>query len=194
MKKFMESSLYILPAAGVVVAIYMATNWSAMPVLQRMAGLMFILLDLHAMEEYRFPGGFIQMEERSFNVSFPRPEVNEFVLVMIIFYTALVPFFFSHVAWLVMAPMVCSIIQLPSHLGAARKMKRFYSPGLVTAILMVPIWLYTIIYIVQNNLMRPVELIFSILYFFIPFGLSSVVIIKMNGLKVSDFKKKGARA
>ncbi|MBT8342106.1 MAG: HXXEE domain-containing protein [Desulfatitalea sp.] len=188
---FYKNSLNILALIGVSAAVYVAMNWSAMPVLQRLVGLIFISLVVHAWEEYRFPGGFIQMEERNFNVSFPRPEINELILAILILYTGLVPFFFPEVAWLAMAPMLLFLFQLPGHIGASKKSKTkgIYTPGLVTAILVQPIPIYSIYYVVQNDLMQPVHWLYSILYAVIGFWIGSIIIIKGNGKNVIEFIK-----
>ncbi|MBT8340496.1 MAG: HXXEE domain-containing protein [Desulfatitalea sp.] len=196
MKSFIfKNSLNILAVTGGMVAIYTAMSWSAMPVLQRMAGLIFIALVVHAWEEYRFPGGFMEMETRHLNITFPRPEINELVLVVGILCLGLVPLFFPHVVWLTMAPMLLFIGQFPGHIGAVKrfKLERFYSPGLVTAVLMQPIPIYSIIYVVQNKLMHPVEWLFSIVYAGIVMAIGSIIIIRMNGRKVFEFIK-NARA
>jgi hypothetical protein len=50
-----RNTLHLLTGMAVVVAIFTAMNWSAMPVPQRLLALFFVAIVLHLWEEQRFP-------------------------------------------------------------------------------------------------------------------------------------------
>ncbi|MBT8340503.1 MAG: HXXEE domain-containing protein [Desulfatitalea sp.] len=194
MKNFIfKYNLYFLAATGVTAAIYTAVNWSTMPVLQRMVGLIFPLYVLHELEEFKFPGGFAEMAMSSLDFSLPKPEASKLVVTLGIFTVAFVPFFFHQVAWLAIAPMLLGIGELFAHFGMVRlfKLERFYSPGMVTSVLMAPVSIYCIIYVIQNNLMQPVAWLFSILYIVTVFLIGQVTVVRINGMSYFEFIKNG---
>ena len=45
-----KNNLYLMAALGVIVAVYVAVNWTSMPVLQRMVSLFFVGLVMHLWE------------------------------------------------------------------------------------------------------------------------------------------------
>ena len=52
-----KNNLYLMAALGVIVAVYVAVNWTSMPVLQRMVSLFFVGLVMHLWEVGAQPGG-----------------------------------------------------------------------------------------------------------------------------------------
>lgn len=102
-------------------------------------------------------------------------------------------FFFPDVVWLAMAPILLGVFEAIVHLAAIKifKLPRFYSPGLVTAwLLLLPISIYTMTYVVQNNLMQPWWYwLLSLLYMFIGVMIAQQIVVRMNGMKYSDFLK-----
>ena len=55
-----RNSLYVTSAIAVCIVVYMAFNWEAMPVTQRIIGLYYVLIAAHEWEELKFPGGFVE--------------------------------------------------------------------------------------------------------------------------------------
>ena len=188
---FVKNSLYLLTALGVGVAIYLAVNWSGMPVLQRMVGLLFIALMLHEWEEFKFPGGFAEMMTSNLNFSLVDLDIAKLLVAGVILAISFVPLFFPQVVWLAMAPMLLGALENVGHFGMGRVFKReqFYTPGMVTAVLMLPISIYSIVYVVQNNLMAPLSWLLSLLYMVICFVAAQATVITLNGMNYFDFLK-----
>ena len=63
-----KSNIWILTAAGIAVAAYMALAWDAMPAGQRALGFFVVGIVAHEWEEMRFPGGFYDLMTRKFGV------------------------------------------------------------------------------------------------------------------------------
>lgn len=187
----MKNSIHLLTISGVAALVYTAVNWSIMPVPQRMTGLICMAYALHAWEEFRFPGGFMETVGSNLNYSFSNPRSTELLVFTAIFCVSFVPFIFSHVAWLAMTPMLLGIMEVIAHFGMIRlfKLERFYSSGLISALIMLPISIYSITYVVQNGLMHPVQWLFPILYLFMVMFISQLILLKINGMKLIDFLK-----
>ncbi|MBT8342105.1 MAG: HXXEE domain-containing protein [Desulfatitalea sp.] len=186
-----KRSMHLLAALGVIVAAYTAINWADLPVLQRLACLIFITLAMHGLEEYLFPGGFMQLVMRNMNVAFTNAEASKFAVVYAIVYLSFVPLFFTHVAWMVMAPMLLGIVEFIMHLFMIKlfKVGRPYTPGLASATCMLPISIYAIVHVVQNNLMQPVQWLFTLLFMATCLWSASIILAKVNGMKYFDLIK-----
>ena len=96
---------------------------------------------------------------------------------------ALVPVFFPTIIWLVLAPMFLGLIEALMHFVGIKIMKRekFYTPGLVTAwVFLLPVSLYTIYFVLANNLAISLDWLFGLVYFIVCFGAMEVVIMRMT--------------
>ncbi|MBT8342104.1 MAG: HXXEE domain-containing protein [Desulfatitalea sp.] len=186
-------SINLLILTCVSVGIYTALNWSSMPMLQRLVGLIFIMYAFHEFEEFKFPGGFTEMTTKGLDFSLPRPESAKLVVALAIFCIAFVPFFFTNIAWLAIAPMLLGILEVVAHFGMIKifKLKRLYSPGMATALLMLPISIYSIYYVVQNDLIQPVQWLYAVVYMAVIFFIAQITVIKLNGLNYFEFVKNG---
>ena len=185
-----KNSLYLITGLGVIIAAITVVFWSAMPMLQRMVGLFFLAIVLHLWEEGKFPGGFTKMITEKLNFTARSPHFGEGITSLYVLLITLVPLFFPNIAFLAIAPMILGIFEVIGHLAAIKmfKMKRFYSPGLVTSVfVLLPISVYTIMYAAQQNLMSPVEWLFSILYMLIGLLIAQRIVVSMSGMKYWDF-------
>lgn len=191
MKNFVsKNSLYLLTVLGVIVLLFLVVNRSALPALQRMDALFFCAVVLHLWEEGRFPGGFTTMITRKLNFTQRDPHFGELITAAYVLFITFVPLFFPDVTWLAMAPLLLGVFEVVAHVGAIKmfNLPRFYSPGLVTAVVvMLPISIYTIVYAVRNNLMPPGAWLFSLLYMVIGLLIAQQIVVRMNGMKYSDF-------
>jgi len=193
MKNFiLKNTLYWVTVLSVIVAVYTMVCWSTMPVLQRMVCLFFIGLVLHLWEESKIPGGFTEMITKSLNFTQINPHFGEGITVILVLVIAFVPIFFPGVVFLAVAPMLLGILELVAHLAALRMnaSKRFYSPGLVTAALvLVPISVYSLVYVVQNDLMKPMWWLYSFWYMLFGLLMAQQIVVRTSGMKYSDFLK-----
>lgn len=198
MKNFIAKNiLYLITALGIIVAIFMLVNWSTMAVLQRLVGILFVGLILHLWEEGKFPGGFTDMVTKAINFTQINPNFGQGITVTYVLIITFIPLFFPKVAFLAMAPMLLGILELFAHLAGIKLSgsKHFYSPGLVTAALvLVPISVYSIVYVVQNNLMTPISWLYSFLYMFFGLMMAQQIVVRTSGMKYSDFLKNARTA
>ena len=194
MKQFvLRNNLNLLAALGIGVAIYLSVSWAVMPVLQRSVGLFFVALVLHVWEEMRYPGGFAEMVTRRLNFALPNRYAAESIVAGYVLYLVFVPLFFPHVPWLAMASMLLGVLEAIAHLAEIKIFRRkyFYSPGLVTAVLLLlPIATYGISYAVRQDLMRPLDWVWSLLYMAIGFAIAQGTVVRMSGLEYLDFLKR----
>lgn len=194
MKQFvLRNNLYLLTALGIGVAFYVVINWSVMPVLQRSVGLFFVGIILHVWEEFRFPGGFAEMVTSRLNFAIADMNSAKLIVVTYVLYLSFVPLFFPHIAWLAMPAMVLGVLEVIAHLAMIKmfRLKRFYSPGLVTAVaVLLPISIYGISVAVQNHLVQPWEWVWALLYMAIGFAIAQGTVVRMSGLKYFEFLKR----
>ena len=189
---FARNSLYLMTALGVAVLIFAAVNWSAMPVLQRMVSLFFCALVLHLWEEGKFPGGFADLMTSKINLPEGNTLFGELVTSAYVLALAFVPLFFPNVAWLALAPIMLGFLEAIMHVAAIKmfNLPRFYSPGLVTAVfVMLPISIYSVIYVVQNGLMQTLYWLYAILYMLVGLMLTQQIVVRMMWMKYGEFIK-----
>lgn len=184
-------NLMVLLGAGVVV--YLAVFWPGMPVMQRTVSLFFVALVLHVWEEMRYPGGFAEMMMSRLNFAIPNMDAAHAIVSGYVLYLVFVPLFFPHVIWLAMASMVLGVLEAVAHMALIKlfRLKRFYSPGMATAIvLLLPIAIFGITYSVRHDLIRPWEWAYSVLYMAFGLGIAQGTVVRMSGLKYTDFLKR----
>lgn len=189
---FAKNNLYLMTALGVVVLIYAVVNWSAMPVLQRIVSLFFCALVFHLWEEGKFPGGFAELMTSKLNLPQSDSHFGELVTSAYVLALAFVPLFFPNLVWLALAPIMLGFFEAIMHVAAIKmfNLARFYSPGLVTAVLvMLPISIYSIIYVIQNGLMQPLYWLYAILYMLVGLMFAQQIVVRMMGMKYSEFMK-----
>lgn len=136
-----KSNIWILTAAGMAVAAYMALAWDAMPVAQRALGSFVVGIVLHEWEETRFPGGFYDLMTKKFGIEDYTQEqaglAHGAVVVAIAFF-AFVPFLlWERASWLAGIPAILGFFEAVIHVVGIRihKLPHPYSPGMATALL-----------------------------------------------------------
>lgn len=100
------------------------------------------------------------MVTRRLNFALPNRYAAESIVAGYVLYLVFVPLFFPHVPWLATASMLLGMLEAIAHLAEIKIFRRryFYSPGLVTAVLLLlPIAIYGISYAVRQDLMRPLD-------------------------------------
>jgi len=189
---FVKNNLYLMTALGIAILIYALINWSAMPILQRMVSLFFCALVLHLWEEGKFPGGFADLMTSKLNLPEGDTHFGELVTSAYVLVLAFLPLFFPNVTWLALAPIMLGFLEAIMHVAAIRmfNLPRFYSPGLVTALVaMLPVSIYTVVYVGQNGLAQPLHWLYAILYMLVGLMLAQQIVVRMMGMKYSEFMK-----
>jgi uncharacterized protein with HXXEE motif len=189
----LRNNLNLMALLGACVAVYLAIFWRDMPVMQRTVGLFFIALVLHVWEEMRYPGGFPEMMMSRLNFVIPNRHAAEAIVAGYVLYLVFVPLFFPTVIWLTMASMLLGVFEAVAHTAEIKlfRLKHYYSPGLVTAVfLLLPIWIFGVTYAVRHDLMQPWEWLYSLLYMVVGFAIAQGTVVRMSGMKYSDFLKR----
>jgi hypothetical protein len=180
-----------LIAAGV--AVYFAAYWADMPAMQRTTALFFVAAVLHVWEEMRYPGGFPEMMMSRLNFAIPNRHAAEAIVAGYVLYLVFIPLFFPHVVWLAMASMLLGVLEAVAHTAEIWlfRLKHYYSPGLVTAIvLLLPISIYGITYALRHDLMQPREWVYSLLYMAVGFAIAQGTVVRMSGMKYLEFLRR----
>ena len=184
-KFILKNNLYVMAALGVAVAAFLALNWDTMPFLQRMVGLFFVGLVMHLWEEGRFPGGFVEMITEHLHFTAISRTLGEIVTAAYVLVIAFVPLFFPHVPFLAMAAMMLGIMEAIMHTAMIKmfRLKHFYSHGLATAVfLLLPISLYSFAYVIQQNLIAFLYMLFGLV-------IAQQIVIRASGMKYMEFLK-----
>jgi len=191
MKKFiLDYNLYILTALGACVLVYLAINWSAMAVLQRCICLFDIGIILHLWEEGKFPGGFTTMITEKLKFTQKDPHFGSFVTAVLVLLIGFVPLFFTNVPFLIFAGIFLGYIESFAHIAAIKifDKKKPYTPGMVSAlIVLLPISIYTTIYLVRHSLMAPWAWLCSVAYLVVCIVIAQQIVVRSSGMKYSEF-------
>ena len=117
---------------------------------QRLISIFYVLIAAHEWEEMKFPRGFVETVIKITGMPVKDMVIPKFCLFLITVYMLLIPFCIPRIHWLVIGPLVLGIIEPITHLAVAKTNSKgkFYSPGMITALLfMIPIDVYTIYYL-----------------------------------------------
>lgn len=188
----MKNNLYLMTGLALGTAVFLAVRWEIMPALQRMSGLFFIGLVMHLWEEGRFPGGFVELIAAHLQFKAISREFGEIVTAAYALLIAFVPILFPQVQFLAMSAMMLGIMEAIMHTAMIRmfRMKHFYSPGLVTVlVVLLPISLYTFFYVAIHHPMRPYMWILSFAYMLLGLMVAQQIVIRASGMKYADFLK-----
>lgn len=149
-----KNSLYVTSILASVVLAITIIFWNRMPMTQRLIGIFYFLIAAHEWEELKFPGGFVETVIKLTGMPVKDMTIPKFCLFLLTIYMLLIPFCIPGVHWLIISPLVLGIIEPIAHLAVAKinSKSRFYSPGMITALLfMVPIDVYTIYYLATQE-------------------------------------------
>jgi len=185
-----QNTLYLMTALAVLVAIFTAAKWKAMPVLQRLVAFVFIGVVLHVWEENRFPGGFSELITSKLHFTASNPHFGEMITAALALGMTFVPLFFPKVTFLAMAAMMLGILEVVAHTAAIWMfgLEHFYSPGLATAaFVLMPVSIYGIAYAVRQKLMSPRAWLFAFLYMLGTLMLAQQIVVRSSGMEYSEF-------
>ena len=100
--------------------------------------------------------------------------------------------FFPTIVFLSFAAILLGVLEAVAHTVAIKMFdgRKYYSPGLATAVLiLLPISIYTIVYVVEKNPVRPLDWFYAILYMFGSLMLAQQIVVRTSGMKYSEFLK-----
>lgn len=160
---------------------------------RKFINLFMVLGVLHEWEEKRFPGGFFELMAKKIGL---KPEKEKFDIsgMIVILYWIMItciPYICDKYTFLLLIPVVLGLFEAFVHtMGIfVHKMKKPYTPGLVTAWMMAAASVYTIYYLEANNLVAVKDYILGAILMFGSFILMDIAIIRTFGTVGQFFSK-----
>lgn len=148
-KRFLEKyHLELFTAIVLVFSIADLVLFSEISQQRKLVNLFMILGVLHEWEEKRYPGGFYELMAKKFNIKTDKEGLDKAGLCVIGYWLAITcaPYLFDRAAFLLMLPVALGIFEAFVHTMGIfiHKMKKPYTPGLVSAWVMAAAAVYTI--------------------------------------------------
>lgn len=197
MNKFMKKySFFLTSLLGVIAVIWLVIGWGEMDMLRKLPIIYIVALAVHEIEELKFPGGFVELVTAMTGLKLKKLGLAKFGLLMFTLYATIIPAFISGYVWPVMATLFIGIIEIFAHLAAARvNPKKFYSPGMLTAIIVqFPVAVYGFYYLFSNQMVEGIYWLYAFIFLLIPlFGLQAII-VKANGQKYGEFINNARKA
>ncbi|RHR31189.1 HXXEE domain-containing protein [Clostridium sp. AF19-22AC] len=197
MDKFMKKySFFLTSLLGVIAVIWLVIGWGEMDMLRKLPIIYIVALAVHEIEELKFPGGFVELVTAMTGLKLKKLGLAKFGLLMFTLYATIISAFISGHVWPVMATLFIGIIEIFAHLAAARvNPKKFYSPGMLTAIIVqFPVAVYGFYYLFSNQMVKGIYWLYAFIFLLIPlFGLQAII-VKSNGQKYGEFINNARRA
>lgn len=190
MEKFMAKySFWITSILGIAAVFWLIVGWKDMSMLTKLPIIYIVALAVHEVEELKFPGGFVELVTGMTGLKLKNIGMAKFGLFLFTLYATLIPAMLSGFVWPVMATLFIGIVELFAHLLAARiNTKRFYSPGMVTAIfIQFPVSVYGYYYLYSQGLVKGIYWLYAALFLLMPLFALQALIVKSNGQKYGEF-------
>jgi len=197
METFMRKySFWLTSLLGVVALCVLVVGWNQIDMLHKLPIMYIVALALHETEELKLPGGFIEMVTDMTGLQLKNLGMAKFGLLMFTLYATVLPAFLAGWVWPVMSTLFIGIIEIIMHLVAARiNKKRFYSPGLITAVLVqFPVAVYGYYYLYSNDLVKGIYWLWAILLLIVPLLLIQRAIVVSSGLSYREFVNDARKA
>lgn len=166
-----------------------AIFYNQLGLIQRMMiGYMF-LFTLHEWEEIRFPGGFAKLMSKFFGLKVTQDKENtaHIPVVVLLIVITFVPFF-TQSPLLTLVPVYLGLFETFIHIVGIKihKMKKPYTPGLVSALLLCVLSINSIVIFSKNQLIQGLGYAWGILLMFVCFALMQRTVIAIFGLGYKD--------
>ncbi|WP_390603724.1 HXXEE domain-containing protein [Blautia producta] len=193
MKKY---SFLLTSLLGVIAVMWLVIGWNDMDMLRKLPIIYIAALAVHEIEELKFPGGFVELVTAMTGLKLKKLGLAKLGLLMFTLYATIIPAFISGYVWPVMATMFIGIIEIFAHLAAARvNPKKFYSPGMLTAVIVqFPVAVYGFYYLFSNQMVKGIYWLYAFIFLLIPlFGLQAII-VKSNGQKYGEFINNARKA
>lgn len=174
-----------------------AVFYNQLSLIQRiMIGYMF-LFTLHEWEETRFPGGFAKLMSKFFGLEVTQDKENasHIPVVVLLIMITFIPFF-TQSPLLALVPVYLGLFETFIHIVGIKihKMKKPYTPGLASALLLCVASVSVLIIFYKNQLVQGTGYAWGVLLMFLCFALMQRTIIAIFGLRyknlIANTKKK----
>ena len=188
--KYYALEIYTVLALSFIVAAAVIGNLSTVQKLVVVDALLFVL---HEWEEGHYPGGFIKLISGlvGIKVDDEMSRASRIPAGILLLTLSIVPFVFDTTPLIIVAVATFGIIECFVHTMGIRlfRMKRFYTPGMVTAWLEFVVSVMMITYLAVNDIARWYDYVFGPLLMIVCFGLLQKTMTLMVGIRYSDMPK-----
>ena len=166
-----------------------AVFYNQLGLIQRiMIGYMF-LFTLHEWEETRFPGGFAKLMSKFFGLEITQDKENasHIPVVVLLIVITFIPFF-TQLPLLALVPVYLGLFEAFIHIVGIKihKMKKPYTPGLASALLLCAASVSVLIIFSKNQIVQGIEYALGVLIMFLCFALMQRTVIAIFGLGYKD--------
>ena len=191
MKKFLikynlETLTLLMFAFVTTVAIFHTTPSIA----QKMLVAYMFLFTLHEWEENRFPGGFVEIMEGMIGKTFSddAKELSHVPVIILLLLIHIVPYLFDSVVFLTLIPVFLGVFEGFVHTMGVKlsKAKKFYTPGMVTAYMMLATSVFNIYYLAANKMIAGKDCLLGIACMFVSFAVMQNRVLAINGISYKD--------
>ena len=188
--KYYALEIYTVLALSFIVAAAVIGNLSTVQKLVVVDALLFVL---HEWEEGHYPGGFIKLISGlvGIKVDDEMSRASRIHAGILLLTLSIVPFVFDTTPLIIVAVATFGFIECFVHTMGIRlfRMKRFYTPGMVTAWLEFAVSVMMITYLAVNDIARWYDYVFGPLLMIVCFGLLQKTMTLMVGIRYSDMPK-----
>ena len=188
--KYYALEIYTVLALSFIVATAVIGNLSTVQKLVVVYALLFVL---HEWEEGHYPGGFIKLISGlvGIKVDDEMSRASRIPAGILLLTLSIVPFVFDTKPLIIVAVATFGFIECFVHTMGIRlfRMKRFYTPGMVTAWLEFVVSVMMIAYLAVNDIARWYDYVFGPLLMIVCFGLLQKTMTLMVGIRYSDMPK-----
>lgn len=182
--------IYTLISLGLLLA---GTLMGSLSVIQKFVMVFNFLFVLHEWEEMHYPGGFINLIAGVIgkDVSLEQKLASRIPTSVLLLTFTFVPFFWDTCVVPILVTATLGIFEGFVHLMAIRlfRLKKFYSPGMITAILELFVSVALIVYLEQNGLALVSDYVLGVLIMFSCFVAMQKTLTMMIGVKYSELPK-----
>ena len=188
--KYYALEIYTVLALSFIVAAAVIGNLSTV---QKLVVVDVLLFVLHEWEEGHYPGGFIKLISGlvGIKVDDEMSRASRIPAGILLLTLSIVPFVFDTTPLIIVAVATFGFIECFVHTMGIRlfRMKRFYTPGMVTAWLEFVVSVMMIAYLAVNDIARWYDYVFGPLLMIVCFGLLQKTMTLMVGIRYSDMPK-----
>ena len=148
------------------------------------------LFTLHEWEENRFPGGFANIMEGMIGKKFSEDakELSHIPVIILLLAIHIIPYIFDSTIFLTLIPIFLGIFEGFVHTMGVKlsKAEKFYTPGMITAYLLLIVSAFAIYYLSSNNMITAKDCIFGVICMFASFAIMQNRILAINGIAYKD--------
>ena len=148
------------------------------------------LFTLHEWEENRYPGGFTNIMEGMIGKKFSEDakELSHIPVIILLLLIHIIPYIFDSIIFLTLIPVFLGIFEGFVHTMGVKlsKAKKFYTPGMFTAYMMLITSIVTICCLTSNNIITAKDYILGFICMFASFAIMQNRVLAINGIAYKD--------